>query len=174
MNLGGLLSQSQSIPIIDWPVTFHFAKPGQKERIIIDAFILPVSEADRARSRFEALQFLKTSPSSPFYKIFQKEEEESQNKRGGFKSSFEIPVNEISLEQQYKFLAYALYTKDEAGNLGRLVKNEADYTLFREGIIFRVLDMLYERYNELIDQEYPETLSKEKQKELEEEALKKS
>ena len=174
MNLGSILAQSEAIPIIEWPVEFHFMKPGQKERIRIQAFLFPVSEADRARSRIEALQFLKTSPSSPFYKIFQKEEEDTKNRRGFSKDAFEIPEEEMNVEKQYKFISYALYVKDEAGNIGRLVKNESDYVIFREGLVVRVLGYIYQRYNELIDQEYPEILGPEDIKSLEEEALKKS
>jgi hypothetical protein len=71
-------------------------------------------------------------------------------------------------------MSYALYTKDESGNLQKLVKNEADYALFREGVILAVLEYLYDRHNALIEQEYPETLPPKAKKELEEDALKKS
>ena len=174
MNLGNILSQSQGVPIIEWPIQFHFTKPAQKEQVLISAFLLPVSEADRARSRNEALQFLKTNATSPFYRIFQAEKEEAEERRGSYQEPFEIPERDLNLELQYKFISYSLYTKEENGSLAKLIRTEADYVLFREGVILRVLEFMYERYNSLIDQEYPETLPPKKRKDLEDEALKKS
>jgi hypothetical protein len=172
MNLGAILAQSPGIPIIDWPVEFHFTKPGTKEQVLISAFLLPVSEAERARSRNEALHFLKTNAASPFYRVFQ-EEKEAEGQRRGYKEPFEIPKADFNLEQEYKFMSYALYTKDENGSLSKLIKNDADYTLFREGIVLSVLEYLYVRHNALIEQEYPEILPQKTKQELEEDALKK-
>ena len=167
MKLGNILSHTPGIPIIEWPVEFHIMKMtgngnDQKERIRVEAYLQPVSESDRLRSASEALHFLRTNPNSPFAKKVKE-----------LGDAFEIPEDELSLEKGYRFLMYALYSKDENGSLERLISSEIDYQLFRNGVIRKVIDFLFGKYSELIQQEYPETITPEEQQELEEEAEKK-
>ncbi len=163
MKLGNILTQNPGVPIIEWPVEFHLIKEtgGQKERIRIEAYLQPVSESERLKSASEAVQFLRTNPNSPFFKKLKED------------PSFEIPEDTLSLERSYRFLMYALYSKEDSGVLERLITNDGDYQLFRAGCIRKVIDLLFVRYSELIEQEYPETLLAEQEQELEEEAAKK-
>lgn len=168
MQLGNILNLDPGVPVVSSPVEFSFLKYSTEgpKRVRIKAQLLPVSEADRQKSKAEALKFLFTDPNSSYREI----PEDPKEKQKDRSKPLAPPKDAIVSEELYKLIAYALY--DEEDPTKRLVAPH-EYPLFRAGLVMAQVEWLVKEYHQLIDDEYPETLPPEEHQALVNEAAKK-
>lgn len=164
MQLGNILNLDPGVPVVSVPVEFSFLKysPEGPRRVRIKAQLLPVPEAERQKSKAEALKFLLTDPGSPYREV----PPESKDKG----KSLPPPRDVLHSEEVYKLMAYALYDEEDPSK--RLVAPH-EYPLFRAGLVMEQVEWLFQQYRKLIEDEYPELLSPEEHQALVSEAIKK-
>lgn len=150
MTLGDILSDGESVPTIGRPVEFSIRKNGRKYRA--KAELHPVSEKERHEANRAALKFLRTQPQ------FKKREDGSEPY---------IPESELSAEEAYKIIQAALRVP---GCADQAFIDTDSYTDFRAGITIDQIRWLNKEYSELIKDEYPEIVSEQQRKEIDEEA----
>lgn len=150
MTLGDIFSEGDSIQTVGRSVEFSIRKNGRKFRV--KAELHPVSEKDRHEANRAALKFLRTQPQ------FKKRDDGSEPY---------IPEGELASEEAYKTIQAALRVP---GNPDQAFIDADSYVDFRAGITIDQVRWLNKEYGELIKDEYPEVVSEQQRKEIDEEA----
>lgn len=156
MQLGSILTASPGEPCATCEVEFYLMRRTGtgRQRHRVKAVLLPVSEADRAQAKRDAVSYLRTLP--------------QYSDRDGMLPP--IPSDVVEQEALYKFLCAALHDADDP-----VVKfvGSADYSLFRDGVVMEQVIWLDGVYKKFIADEYPEIGAAAALPDLEEQAAKK-
>ena len=152
MQLGAILDAGDGEPLVGRPVEFRIKKQTAKgPRVMrVKAVLLPVGEADRQQSKRDALTYLRTTAGSSYRKVEGEPEPP-------------IPGDVLGEERSYQLLRYALHDADDPSV--RLL-GPADYERFRQGLTVEQVNWLGREYDALIEEQYPETLTPERRKQL--------
>lgn len=155
MQLGAILDAGDDEPLLGRDVEFRIKKQtGKGQRLVrVKARLLPVGEADRQQSKRDALVYLRTAAGSPYRK--------PEKPKDGPEAA--IPADVLGEERSYQLLKYALHDADDTSV--RFV-GAADYERFRQGLTVEQVNWLHREYEALIEEQYPETLTPERRREL--------
>lgn len=150
MNLGELLSGSPGEPILGRAVTLRLVRKGADGKPVrtppLSAVLVFVGEPERRASKRAAAEYLaKEWPAAP--------------------------QDEREHEENIQFLAHALRDPDD---LSRAFVSGEMLPFFRAGLIPRVVNALMLEYADFVRLEYPEAITPEERKALEEQAEKNS
>lgn len=152
MQLGSILDDGDGEPLVGRAVEFRIKKQtGKGPRLVrVKARLLPVGEAERQQSKRDAVTYLRSTAGSPYRRIEGEPEPP-------------IPGDVLGEERSYQLLKYALRDVDDS-SVAFLAA--ADYERFRQGVTVEQVNWLGREYDALIEEQYPETLTPERRKQL--------
>ena len=157
MTLGDILSSSVGVPIVGKVVEFHVSRleDGVRKSFKAKALLVVASVLEQEQISAETEAYLRKRP------------EWSEKKTGPLSVKPPIPDEVFQAERQYKFLTFVL--RDHEHPIRRFVEND-QYEQFKQAIIPQQIGWLSREYFALVEQEYPEIMTKEDVEDLQTEA----
>lgn len=157
MTLGDILSSSVGVPIVGKVVEFHVSRleDGIRKSFKAKARLVVASVLEQEQISAETEAYLRKKP------------EWAEKKTSALSVRPPIPDEVFQAERQYKFLAFVL--RDHENPIRRFVEND-QYEQFKQAIIPQQIGWLSREYFALVEQEYPEIMTKEDVEDLQTEA----
>lgn len=157
MTLGDILSSSVGVPMVGKDVEFHVSRleDGIRKAYKAKAKLIVASVLEQEQITAETETYLRKKP------------EWAERKTGALSVKPPIPDEVFQSERQYKFLAFVL--RDHEHPIRRFIEND-QYEQFKQAIIPQQIGWLSREYFALVEQEYPEIMTKEEIEALNKEA----
>lgn len=147
MTLGDILSSSGGVPMVGKDVEFHVSRleDGVRRAYKAKAKIIVASVLEQEQITAETEAYLRKKP------------EWAERKTGSISVKPQIPDEVFQCERQYKFLAFVLRDRDHP--IRRFVETD-QYDQFKQAIIPQQIAWLSREYFSLVEQEYPEIMTR--------------